>query len=158
MVQHLTNLYAAEHSGVERFILLDGGAYTNIFWIGQILLGGLLPLALLLRPGSTRSGIVLSSFLVIFGGLAQVYVIIIGGQAYPLVLFPGMEVTSSFLDGAPAAYTPSLYEIGLGVSGVAIALIIVAIGVKVLAFLPESLADEAVDPHHAHVSPATAGA
>ena len=30
MVQHLTNLYAAEHIGVERFILLDGGIYTNI--------------------------------------------------------------------------------------------------------------------------------
>jgi molybdopterin-containing oxidoreductase family membrane subunit len=158
IVQHLTNLYAAEHGGVERFLLLEGGAFTSLFWIGQIAIGGLLPLALLLRPGAGRTGLALASVLVILGGMAQLYVIIIGGQAYPLVLFPGMETTSSFMDGAPATYAPGLWEITLGIGGVAIALIIVAIGVKVLAFLPESLADEAVDPHHTRVSPATAGA
>ncbi|MEE8444447.1 MAG: NrfD/PsrC family molybdoenzyme membrane anchor subunit [Alphaproteobacteria bacterium] len=160
-VQHLTNLYAAEHAGVERFLLLDGGAFTSLFWIGQIALGGLLPLALLLRPGAGRKGLALACALVILGGLVQVYVIIVGGQAWPLVLFPGMEVTSSFFDGAPATYAPSLYEIALGISGVAIALLIVAVGVKVLAFLPESLADAAVDPHHARTpvsEPASAGA
>ncbi len=44
MVQHLTNLYAAEHSGVEAFLLWSGGIYTTLFWIGQVLLGGVLPL------------------------------------------------------------------------------------------------------------------
>ena len=63
----------------------------------------------------------LASMLVILGGLAQMYVIIIGGQAYPLILFPGMEVESSFFDGVINAYTPSLPEILLGLGGTAIA-------------------------------------
>jgi molybdopterin-containing oxidoreductase family membrane subunit len=35
----------------------------------------------------------------------------------------------------------------LGLGGVAVALIITAVGVRVLQFLPESLADKDVDPH-----------
>ena len=147
-VQHLTNLYAAEHSGYERFLLLEGGIHTALFWLGQVTLGGVAPLAILLRREPGRKAIALASILVILGGMAQVYVIIIGGQAYPLVLFPGMEVSSSFMDGAVASYSPSWPEIGLGLGGVAFALLIVALGLKFLRFLPHSLADAAVDPHH----------
>ena len=150
MVYHLTNLYMTEHHGVERFILLDGGVYTNLFWFVQILLGSLVPLALLYHPttGKSRGWIGLASLLVIIGGLAQMYIIIIGGQAYPLELFPGMEVTSSFFDGGINAYAPSLPEIVLGISGIAMALAAVVVGIRVLRFLPLSLADELVDPHH----------
>ena len=148
-VQHLANLYAAEHAGVERFILVDGGIYTLLFWAGQVVVGGIIPMILVFRPwqaGSKRNA-VLASWLVILGGFAQVYVIVIGGQAYPLELFPGMQVSSTFLDGAIAAYAPSLPEIGLGLGGVALAGLIVLIGIKVLRFLPGSLADAAIDPH-----------
>lgn len=153
--QHLTNLYAAEHAGVERFILAEGGIITTLFWWGQVVLGGIAPLALLFLPmtAGTRSGTILASLLVILGGIAQVYVIIVGGQAYPLVLFPGMEVTSGFADGVVAHYSPSWYEIGLGIGGVAFALLAVALAVRVLPFLPATLADGAVDPHHASTEP-----
>ncbi len=149
LVYHLTNLYITEHHGFERFLLLDGGAYTKLFWIGQILLGGLVPLAMLYHPtlGKSRAAIGWASALVILGGMAQMYVIIIGGQAYPLTLFPGMEVTSSFFDGVVADYAPSLPEILLGVGGVGLALAMVVVAVKVLAFLPESLDNSLVDPH-----------
>jgi len=151
-VQHLTNLYAAEHTAVERFILLDGGIYTLLFWAGQVVIGGLIPLFLVFRPladskGLTRA-ITLASVLVIIGGFAQVYVIVIGGQAFPLDLFPGMDVSSSFHDGAVSAYAPSLPEIGLGLGGVALAGLIVLVGIKILRFLPVSLAGSAIDPHH----------
>jgi molybdopterin-containing oxidoreductase family membrane subunit len=153
--QHLTNLYAAEHAGVERFILLEGGLITTLFWWGQVILGGVAPLALLFLPmtSGTRSGTILASLLVVLGGLAQVYVIILGGQAYPLVLFPGMEIASSFADGAIAQYSPSWYEVTLGIGGVAFALLAVALAVRVLPFLPASLADSAVDPHHTTPEP-----
>jgi molybdopterin-containing oxidoreductase family membrane subunit len=153
--QHLTNLYAAEHAGIERFILSEGGIHTTLFWWGQVVLGGIAPLVLLFLPvtAGTRGGTVLASVLVILGGLAQIYVIIIGGQAYPLVLFPGMEVTSSFGDGAIAQYSASWYEIGLGIGGAAFALLIVALAVRVLPFLPATLADSAVDPHHKDPDP-----
>ncbi len=149
IVQHLTNLYATEHHGVERFVLLEGGPITALFWLGQVILGGLLPLALLFHPSfnKTRANIYLAAGLVILGGLAQIYVIIIGGQSYPLVLFPGMEVKSSFLDGVVHTYVPSLPEIVLGLGGMAIAGLVILVGMKVLRFLPESLADNAADPH-----------
>ena len=148
-VHNLTNLYATEHHGVEWFILADGGVYTRLFWFGQVILGGLVPLALVFSPAArhSRAAINLASVLVIAGGFAQLYVIIIGGQAYPLSLFPGMEVASSFRDGVVAAYAPSMPEIGLGVGGVALALAVTVFGMKVLRFLPETLADEAIDPH-----------
>ena len=150
LAYHLTNLYITENHGVERFILMDGGVYTQLFWIVQIVLGSLLPLALLYHPstGKSRGWIGIASLLVIIGGLAQVYVIIIGGQAYPMEMFPGKEVISAFGDGAVAIYTPSLPEIVLGIGGVALALAATFVGVRVLRFLPASLSDEAVDPHY----------
>ncbi|MEJ2509941.1 MAG: molybdopterin oxidoreductase, partial [Gammaproteobacteria bacterium] len=121
--------------------------------------GGIVPLFLLYHPklGRLRSSIALASSLVIVGGLAQVYVIIIGGQAYPLDLFPGMVVSSSFYDGVVNSYTPSLPEITLGVGGVALSIAMVLIGVKVLRFLPRSLADAEVDPHHTAASETASG-
>lgn len=55
VAQHLTNLYAAEHSGVEAFILMEGGIYTFLFWVVQIGLGSLFPMALLFNPATGRS-------------------------------------------------------------------------------------------------------
>ncbi len=146
---HLTNLYGTENHGVERFILLDGGIYTQLFWIVQIGIGSLLPLALLYGPGGkSRLWISIACLLTIIGGLAQIYIIIIGGQAYPMEMFPGKEVSSSLFDGVVASYTPRLPEVGLGFGGVAIALAATVVGTRVLRFLPVSLADEHVDPHH----------
>ncbi len=147
---HLTNLYAAEHTGVEHFILLNGGIYSNMFWYGQILLGSLVPLALFYHPtwGKSRLLVGLGAALVIIGGWFQMYVIIIGGQAFPLVLFPGKTVESSFSDGIINSYTPTLAEFGLGLGGFATALIAVALAVKVLRLMPTSLADADVDPHY----------
>ena len=150
MVYHLTNLYITEHHGFERFIPLDGGIYTSLFWVVQIGLGSLLPLALLYLPatGKSRTWISVASLLVIIGGLAQMYVIIIGGQAYPMELFPGKEVTSTFFDGVVASYSPSLPEFILGIGGIGLALAATVVGIRVLRFLPTSLADDMVDPHH----------
>ena len=149
-VQHLTNLYATEHHGVEAFILRDGGIYTAVFWVGQIIIGGLAPLALLYHPatGKNRSMIALAAGMIIVGGLSQIYVIIIGGQAYPLSIFPGYEVSSSFHDGVVASYAPSLPEVVLGLGGFAVAFLIVGIALRALPFLPSTLADADVDPHY----------
>ena len=123
---------------------------SPLFWIVQIGLGSVLPLILLYSPGpaTSRPWIALSSLLVIIGGLAQMYVIIIGGQAYPMEMFPGKEVSSTFFDGVVGSYTPSLPEFILGLGGVAIALAATVVGARVLRFLPASLADEQVDPHY----------
>lgn len=147
---HLTNLYGTENHEYEAFILIDGGIYTAMFWIGQIFLGSLVPLAIIYHPalGKSRGAIVAASLLVILGGLATMYVIIIGGQAFPVAMFPGKEVIeTTFYDGAVAPYSPSLTEFALGIGGVAIALLITVIGIRMLRFLPETLSDKALDPH-----------
>lgn len=134
---HMTNLYFAKQTGFEMFILRDGGIYPLLFWAGYVILGSLLPLVLIFTPGfkNTKS-VVAASLLVIAGSFALLYVFIIGGQAYPLSIFPGYEVSSSFRDGEIANYVPSLPEIMLGIGGLAIAFLITIISTRVLNSIP----------------------
>jgi molybdopterin-containing oxidoreductase family membrane subunit len=144
VVYHLTNLYITQHHGFERFVLVDGGIYTTMFWGGQMLIGTLIPILLLYAPmfAKSRYSIATASFLVLVGGFFQLYVIVIGGQAYPMNLFPGMEVVeSSFYDGVVVEYVPSIWEILLGIGGVAVAMALVAVGARMLKVFPESLED-----------------
>ncbi|MEK7231724.1 MAG: NrfD/PsrC family molybdoenzyme membrane anchor subunit [Pseudomonadota bacterium] len=142
-VHHLTNLYAAKQQDFETFILLTGGVYPVLFWAGQVALGSVAPMAILAHPllGKSRAWIAAAAALVVLGALAQMYVTIIGGQAYPLRLFPGMQESSSFFDGVVHPYAPSAPEIMLGLGGIAAVAVIVLLAVKLLQFLPESLDD-----------------
>lgn len=79
----------------------------------------------------------LASLLVIVGALCQLYVFIIGGQAFPLEIFPDMAVSSSFYDGQVEHYAPSLPELLLGFGGIGIAFTMTTVGVRVLRFLPQ---------------------
>jgi len=143
IIFHLTNLYITQRHGFEAFILRDGGIFTQLFWYGQVIMGSLVPLALLYTPatGKSRTWIGIAALLVILGGFAQLYVIIVGGQAFPLEIFPGYEVSSSFFDGAVNGYSPSLWEILLGIGGIAVSILMVSAAMRVLPFVPCSLAD-----------------
>ncbi|MCU7943000.1 MAG: polysulfide reductase NrfD [Candidatus Thiodiazotropha sp. (ex Cardiolucina cf. quadrata)] len=144
LAYNLTNLYATQHHGIERFILLDGGIYTVMFWIGQILIGSIIPLFLIYSPAFEKSrwAIAAASVAVLIGGFFQIYIIVIGGQAYPMNLFPGKEVIESgFFDGQVANYIPTFPEAALGVAGIAVALALVAIGARIIKVFPETLED-----------------
>ncbi len=148
-VYHLTNLYFRNHQEFEQFILFSGNLYSVLFWLGQVVVGGLIPLVLLFFTPFCRSrgSLLLASALVIFGGLAQLYVLIIGGQVFPMPLFPGMEIVSSgFYDGQIASYVPSLPEILLGISGFALACALTLVVLRVLPMLPQALADSRKSP------------
>jgi len=150
LVRHLTNLYATEHHGVEAYILTGGGKFTNLFWYGQIIMGSLIPIFLVWCRflKNSRSALVIASILAILGGLIQVYVILIGGQSYPLVLFPNAEVSSTFFDGVNNAYTATAPEYILGIGGIGLAMVMVIFGIKVFRLLPTSLADAVTNPHY----------
>ena len=141
-VFHGVKLYAAGYQGVERFLLVDGGIFPRLFWLGQVVAGSLAPLALMAfaaTAAGSRWAIALASALVLVGGFIQIYVIIIGGQAYPLQIFPGKEIIeSSFYDGVVHSYHPSLPEMLLGLGGVAMSLLIVVLAMRVLQFLPQA--------------------
>lgn len=138
LIFHLTNLYAAGHHEVERFLLLEGGIYTGLFWLVQLGIGGVLPLVLLFTPYFRVRALVCAAALVVAGSFAQLYVIIIGGQAFPSVMFPGKTVTSSFYDGEIGLYSPSLPELLLGLGGVAVALLVLLVVMRVLPFMPDN--------------------
>ncbi len=138
-VYHLTNFYFAKQVAFERFILVDGGIFPALFWGGWLLAGTVLPLALIYLPGlsSLRGSVMMASLLVIAGAICQLYVFIIGGQSFPLEIFPDMIVSSSFYDGQIEHYTPSLPEFLLGLGGIGIAFTMTTVGVRVLRFMPQ---------------------
>ena len=136
-VYHLSNLYFSKQTAFEHFILVNGGIYPWMFWAGYVVLGSLLPLLLIYHPDLGKPKfVVLASMMVILGSFALLYVFIIGGQAFPLDIFPGYEVTSSFWDGKIGQYHPSSYEFMLGFGGLAIAFLITTVGVRALDFMP----------------------
>jgi Ni/Fe-hydrogenase subunit HybB-like protein len=140
VIAHVTKLYAAPTEGVELFLLRDGGLIPIVFWIGQIGLGLLAPLVLLAvmkNEASNVAELAGASILFLFGGLAQMYAVIIGAQAWPLKIFPGFEVSSSFGDGAVATYAPTAPEFLLGVSGLSIAMLIAALAFRLLPVIPQ---------------------
>ncbi len=93
-VHHFTGIYAPDRSEFEAWLLLRGGAFTAVFWIGAVLLGGLVPMAMLYgRDEPSRRRVAIGSGLVVLGAFAQLWVIIIGGQSFPMRLFPGYEVS-----------------------------------------------------------------
>jgi len=153
LVYFLTKLYGAKNYNLVAYYLIGGNVYTLVFWFGWMTLGIFFPLGIIYHPvlNRNRAWIASACGLVILGGLASMYVIIIGGQAYPLQMFPDKVILESgFHDGvrgALAAYSPSVPELLLGLGGVAVALLITAVAVRVLQLLPESLADAEVDPH-----------
>jgi len=150
LARHLTQLYATEHHGVEAFILSGDNIYSTLFWFGFVLIGTILPVFLIFckKLKNNTMAFLGASIAVIVGIFTQIYVILIGGQAYPLVLFPNADVESVAFDGVVNTYAPSLPEMMLGLGGVALTLAMVAVAVKVLRVLPTTLSDEAVDPHH----------
>ena len=141
VVSYLVKLYSGAPAGVVRFLLADGGAYTTVFWVGQILIGSIAPLGLLLLRWSASSvrRTLSAALLVVLGGFAQIYVIIVAGQAYPLTIFPGKEVIeSAFFDGVVSRYSPSMPEALLGIGGVATVSLIVVLALKLFELLPSA--------------------
>ena len=141
-VYHLTNLYFAKQAAFEAFILLGrgdpSGLFAPLFWLGYVLLGTLLPMLLLWLPQAAGPRSLLAACaLVLLGAFALLFVFIIGGQAFPLEIFPGYTASSSFADGTAEIYSPRWPEWLLGFGGLGVAFLLTTIGVRALDFLPQ---------------------
>ena len=136
IAHHITNLYLSEHQAVERFAL--GGALAWVFWLGHVLIGTVLPIGLLLTGKANRRGRLLwASVAAGFGGGALIYAIVIGAQSTPQRLFPDKTIIASrFGDAGFALYHPTVWELGLGVGGVAAALLMCLAVLRVLPSTP----------------------
>jgi len=139
VVHHLTNLYVAEHWAVERYTLLGG--LSTVFWLGHIVIGIVLPLVLIYLNSRVTSllRLTLVSVFAFVGGSALIYVIVIGSQSTPQRLFPGHPVLPSrFGDADTVMYSASVWEWGLGFGGMALALLLCLIALRILPFAPSA--------------------
>ncbi|MCK5719473.1 MAG: polysulfide reductase NrfD [Thiomargarita sp.] len=151
LAYHVSHLYYTYRHGIEYFMLGDGGGiYAVLFWAGYLFIGTILPLWLLYHERFTNSriSIISACLLTLLGGFALLYVFIIGGQSYPLNIFPSMEVISSsfFDDASMHIYVPSIWEFFLGMGGIGVSALLTLLAMKILPFVPHSLADLEVDP------------
>jgi len=139
-VQHATALYQAERRDVEHFLLFNGGLYPVLIWGGFVVLGSVLPMMLLFDPlrGGQHGSLPIASALIVFGGLCLIYATVIGGEAFPITIFPGMQVSSSAFDGAVHPYWPSLPELALGLGAVGVAGVVLLMAMWVLPLLPDT--------------------
>src|SRR5690606_38554581 len=51
---HMTNLYFARQVDFERFILVDGGIYPLLFWVGYVAIGSAIPMWLVFGTDAAR--------------------------------------------------------------------------------------------------------
>ncbi len=133
VIYHLSNWLWFGAGSFEAFLLFSTEVYPWLLWVDHLILGCILPIALLYKNKTA-----LASLLIIIGGIAQFYALVIGGQSYPMPLLEGYEAASTFSDGAIASYSPSYWELMLGCGGFAVALLIIVFTMRVFRLLPRS--------------------
>ncbi|MBT3234110.1 MAG: polysulfide reductase NrfD [Calditrichaeota bacterium] len=120
LVENAYRAYVIELRHAAIFYLF-GGYHSILFWVGLIIVGLVIPMAMLFnkRTGKTIRWIVLASSLVIFGVLCERYVIVLPGLMHPPELFPGMKITQSVFQEGIATYNISFLEVlqAVGVFG-----------------------------------------
>jgi molybdopterin-containing oxidoreductase family membrane subunit len=112
------------------YILNQFTPYGFGFWVGEIVIGIVIPVILFLVPRFNRKPInlVIGSFFAAIGILANRWNVTVSGLIVPLDFSPGVEFQ---LD--PGVYTPSLVEWGVVLGVIGYALLFFTLGVR---FLP----------------------
>ncbi len=138
IVHYMLNLYVPSYSQNQQPAL--SGIYSSMFWIGYVLAGVAMPLFVLIkRPFATATQrLIISSIFAFIGCLVLLYVVIVGAQSTPKVLFPGKTIIiSRFGDASIPVYSPTLWEWGLSAGGSAVAVLLCLVILRVLPLLPE---------------------
>ncbi|MFP4648059.1 MAG: NrfD/PsrC family molybdoenzyme membrane anchor subunit [Halorhodospira sp.] len=154
----LALLYQPGLRGAARFLLIDGGIYPILFWLGVVAIGIISPTLLLLRQAARVDSRALAwaSGLVLVGGLAHLFVMIVGVQALPLQIFPGQEVSGAVFDEEAASYAPAGWEFLLGLGGIGLTLAVLLIALRALPLTPRHLPGEAqAETTRRHPAPAS---
>ncbi len=137
LVENVHRLYLHESREAARFLLF-GGPHAALFWVGMVLLGTVVPAALLFGRGTRGSvrRVAVASALVVLGVLCERYLVVIPGLAFPPELLPGWRIARSGFEEGIATYAVSGYELlqALGVLGLVVLLF--TWGLKLMPLLP----------------------
>jgi Ni/Fe-hydrogenase subunit HybB-like protein len=135
---HLINFLRDEARDFTQFLLFESGSYGFLIWFVQILLGIIFP-ALLLSSNIkiiSRPEVMTASLLIVGGGIAQIFTIVIGGQAFTMRLVDGYEVMPNQFFGQVLNYVPTYWELMLGSGGIALMLLMVITQSRLFQIVP----------------------
>ncbi|HJM82094.1 MAG TPA: NrfD/PsrC family molybdoenzyme membrane anchor subunit [Nitrospinota bacterium] len=137
-VENLTRAYAPKNYEAVSFLLFNGGKYTNLFWVGLLGLGLIIPMSIVLNPKTGKSTlfVLIAAWMQLIGVVIERYIIVIPPQVLPLELFPDKQITSTFLDGQIASYNISFVEICYSIGLIGVVLFGFIVCIKLWPMLP----------------------
>lgn len=130
----LTHIYFPARQGV---VFLFTGPYWWLFWIFQIGMGIVLPLAILFYPrtGKSINGVTIAAASVVIGVLGERAAITIPGTAEAQPIYPG---TIEGMWGATGIFRITPWETALTVGIISLVALLFVLGLKYLELLPKS--------------------
>ena len=131
-VDKLTHLYAPAR---EATLFMLAGHFSWLFWVFQIGMGAIIPLAILFHPrlNKTIRGVALAAASVVIGVFFERYYLVIPGAAYPLHYYPGkIEGVWGALGSFPLTPAETILSVGI----VALLALVFVLGLKYLDLLP----------------------
>jgi len=122
----ISGLYQQQEGMHDALLVLLKGPLAFNFWVFEVLLGMLIPFAMILTPSFRNPlGLTVASVLSLIGMFFMRYDFVVAGQ-----LVPVRAGTTETLDGL-LRYTPSLAELGIVVGGFALCLFLYTLAEKV---------------------------
>ncbi|HIJ82623.1 MAG: Polysulfide reductase, NrfD [Magnetococcales bacterium] len=136
VVEKFTKFYSPAFYNVE--VWLFTGPWAWLYWFGVWGCCVVFPLMILFsgRMGNTVGGVLAASSLTVLGAFAFVGHVLLAGQSFPFDMFPGYQLSSVFMDGQDAVYSPALVEFLLGFGGIALSALLFLLGIKFFRLLP----------------------
>ncbi len=138
-IDKLTHFYAPAR---EATLFMLTGHFSWIFWVFQIGMGVVIPLAILFHPrlNKTIGGVTVAAVSVVIGVFFERYYLVIPGAAYPMPFYPGkIEGIWGALGSFPITPVETLLSIGV----VALLALLFVLGLKYLELLPAIESSEA---------------
>ncbi|MBM4462824.1 MAG: hypothetical protein FJ012_05740 [Chloroflexi bacterium] len=152
LVDKLTHLYSPNRDAT---VFLLTGRYSPLFWVGQVGLGYIVPLIILLNPKTNKNirWIMIAAASVVIGIFFERLALVIPGLAYPLQYYPG-DIQGVW--GQTGSFPIMPAEVILSVGMFAFLGVLYFLGLKFMDLLPSSTESK---PAHgsAEVEPAPGG-
>jgi molybdopterin-containing oxidoreductase family membrane subunit len=140
VVDKLTHLYSPNRDAT---IFLLTGRYSPLFWVGQVGLGYVIPLIILLNPRTNKTirWIMIAAASVVIGIFFERLALVIPGLAYPLQYYPG-DIQGVW--GQVGSFPIMPAEVILSVGMIAFLGVLYFLGLKFMDLLPSSAEPEPV--------------